>query len=63
VSDVANEPGFKLRSALDDYSNVCEQLKDNAMSPGERTEWEEIRAELVTEVIRLTDRLGKNPGK
>ena len=59
ASGEVNEPGFKLRSALNDYTNVCEVLEDNGMSPGERAEWDEIRSELVTEVIRLTDRLGK----
>jgi len=62
-SDVVSEPGFKLRSALDDYTNVCQRLKDNGMSAGERTEWDEIRSELVTEIIRLTDRLGKNSNR
>ena len=62
-SDVANEPGYKLRSALDDYTNVCDRLEDNGMSPGERAEWDEIRSELVTEIIRLTDRLGKNSNR
>lgn len=62
-SGVANEPGYKLRSALDDYTNVCERLEDNEMSPGERAEWDETRSELVTEIIRLTDRLEKNANR
>ena len=62
-SDVVNEPGYKLRSALDDYTNVCERLEDNAMSPGERAEWDEARGGLVAEIIRLTDRLAKNSSR
>ena len=62
-SDVVNELGYKLRSALDDYTNVCERLEDNGMSPGERDEWDEVRSGLATEIIRLTDRLGKDSNR
>ena len=58
ASEAVNKTGFKLRSALDDYNNVCECLEGSRISTGERAEWDEIRSELVAEVIRLSDRLG-----
>ena len=56
-SDKENEPGYRLKAALEDYTNVCGRLEENTMSSGERAEWDQIRSELVAEVIRLTDRL------
>ena len=45
-----NEP---LREALSDYEQVCARMDDTEITAGERSQWTEIRAELVLEIRRI----------
>ena len=56
-AEQGSEVARKLRAAIDDYTNVCGRLEENGMNSGERAEWEQIRNELVNEIVQLTDRL------
>ncbi len=46
-----------LKEALLDYEQACKRMNDNGVRTDERTQWAEIRAELVAEIQRIFDRL------